>query len=132
MENARQTKQKQTLAMLLAALGNMIFGFSFLFSKAAFGLTSVRVTPFLLLSHRFLLAFAVMNILRLIGVGTVRLKGKPVGKLLLLGLLQPVLYFIFENYALKDTESYFSAILLSLIPAATMVCGFAFLKEKIS
>ncbi len=118
---------KQTHKAILASLiGNSIFGFSFLFSKVALDL----VTPFVLLSIRFLTAFLVLNLLRLTGKCTVSLKGKPVGLLLLLGLVQPVFYFICETYGIAMTSASFSGVMIGLAPVVGLVFGVLFLKEK--
>ena len=92
--------KRSTLATLAGLLGYSIFGFSFLFSKLALELT----TPFVLLSVRFLTAFLVMNLLVLTGKMKLSLRGKPVRMLLLLGLVQPVVYFICENYGIALTS----------------------------
>ena len=90
---------KQTKKAILACLiGNSIFGFSFLFSKVALGI----VSPFVLLSIRFLTAFLVLNLLCLTGKCKISLRGKPVGLLLLLGLVQPVCYFICDGMNMKN------------------------------
>lgn len=113
-------------AYLATLLGYSIFGFSFLFSKIALGLT----TPFVLLSIRFLVAFGVLNLLWLTGKCTLSLRGKPVGMLLLLGFVQPVLYFIFESYGISQTSASFSGVMIGLAPVVGLVFGVAFLKEK--
>jgi len=117
----------QTLKATLAGLlGYSIFGFSFLFSKIALDLT----TPFVLLSVRFLTAFAVLNLLLLTGKMTLSLKGKPVKLLLLLGLVQPVLYFICEAYGISMTSASFSGVMIGLAPVMGLIFGVLFLKEK--
>ena len=116
------------LATLAGLLGYSIFGFSFLFSKIALGLT----TPFVLLSVRFLTAFLVMNVLVLTGRMKLSLRGKPVKMLLLLGLVQPVVYFICENYGIALTFASFSGIMLSIIPIAGLAMGRLILKESCS
>ena len=120
--------KKPTLATLAGLLGYSIFGFSFLFSKVALGLT----TPLVLLSVRFLTAFLVMNLLVLTGKMRLSLGGKPVRMLLLLGLVQPVVYFICENYGIALTSASFSGIMLGIIPIAGLVLGRLFLKEPCS
>ena len=120
--------KKSTLATFAGLLGYSIFGFSFLFSKIALDLT----TPFVLLSVRFLTAFLVMNLLVLSGKMKLSLRGKPVRMLLLLGLVQPVGYFICENYGIALTSSSFSGIMLGIIPIAGLVLGRLFLKERCS
>ena len=116
--------KRSTLATLAGLLGYSIFGFSFLFSKLALELT----TPFVLLSVRFLTAFLVMNLLVLTGKMKLSLGGKPVRMLLLLGLVQPVVYFICENYGIALTSTSFSGIMLGIIPIAGLVLGRLILK----
>lgn len=112
-------------ATLCALLGYSIFGFSFLFSKIALDL----VSPFVLLSIRFLAAFLVLNLLLLTGKMRLSLKGKPVKKLLLLGFTQPVLYFIFESYGISMTTAAFSGLMIGLAPVIGLIFGVVFLRE---
>lgn len=118
--------QKTHKGMLAAFGGNFIFGLSFLFSKTALNVT----TPAVLLCWRFLLAFAVMNLLLLTGKFKISFKGKPVGALLLMGLCQPVLYFFFENYGLLYSNATFSSVMIALVPIASLVFGALFMKER--
>lgn len=113
-------------ATAAALLGNSIFGFSFLFSSVALKVAS----PFVLLSARFLLAFLTLNLLLLTGKQKLDLKGKPIKKLLLLGLTQPVLYFIFENYGIAMTTSSFSGVMLGLMPVMGLILGRVMLGER--
>lgn len=115
-----------TKAILAAFLGNTIFGLSFLFSSVALE----HAQPFVLLSIRFLTAFLVLNLVIRLGKIPFSLKGKPVKKLVLLGLLQPVLYFIFESYGIAMTSSSFSGIMLGLAPVAGLVLEVVFLHER--
>ena len=115
-----------TLATLASLAGYSIFGFSFLFSKLALDMT----TPFVLLAVRFLTAFLVLNLLLLTGKAKISLKGKPVLPLLLMGLVQPVIYFICEAYGISMTSSSFSGVMIGLVPVAGLVFGVLFLKEK--
>lgn len=117
--------RKTHKAMWAAFGGNCIFGFSFLFTKVALRVT----TPSVLLAWRFLLAFAVMNLLLLTGKIRLSFRGKPVGMLLLMGALQPVLYFYFENYGLLYSNATFSAIMIALVPIASLIYGALFLRE---
>ena len=113
-------------ATLAALLGYSIFGFSFLFTKIALGVA----TPLVLISVRFLVAFLLLNLLLLLGKKRLSLKGKPVGKLLLLGLVQPVLYFVLESYGVALTTAAFSGLMLGLVPVIGLVLGVLFLKES--
>ena len=116
-------KQKALLCLLAA---NVIFGFSFLFSKIAFSQTS----PMIALSIRFLLAFALLNVLVLCKVVRLRIGGRDIRKLILVSLLEPTLYFICESYGIKWTSASFSGAVIALIPVAAMALGAIFLKEK--
>ena len=102
-----------------------VFGLSFIFSKMALNI----VTPAILLTFRFGLAFILLNLLLLTGKVRFSLKGKSIGWLILLGLLQPVLYFFCENYGIQMTTATFSAAMIALIPIAAMLGGMVFLKE---
>jgi len=119
-------KNKSLAATVAALVGYSIWGFSFLFSKIALGMAS----PFVLLAYRYVGAFLIMNLIVLSGRVRLSLRGKPVGKLLLMGLVMPVCYFIFETYGIDMTSSSYSGIILSLIPVAGLILGRIFLKEK--
>ena len=113
-----------TLAALCACI---IFGFSFMASRIAMAHT----TPNMLLSLRFTAALVIMSLLMLFGAGSLHLKGKPIGRFLLLGLCQPVIYFIGESNGIKFTNSSFSGIMIALIPIITAANSALFLHEKL-
>lgn len=102
-----------------------VFGLSFLFSKMALNI----VHPSVLLTFRFGLAFLLLNCLLLTGKVRLRLKGKRIGRLLLLGFLQPVIYFLCESYGIQMTTATFSAVMIALVPIAAMLGGMIFLRE---
>jgi len=117
---------KTTKATIAALLGYSIFGFSFLFSKLALNVAQ----PLVLISVRFLAAFLTLNILMLTGTIKLSLRGKPVHKLLLLGFVHPVLYFILESYGISMTTAAFSGLMIGLSPVIGLVFGVLFLKER--
>lgn len=116
---------KSAKAILAALLGYSIFGFSFLFSKLALDVAA----PSVLLAIRFLVAFGVLNLMLLAGKQKITVKGKPVGKLLLMGLIQPVIYFICEANGIALTTASFSGVMIGLSPVAGLLFGVLFLKE---
>lgn len=120
---ADKTQLKGAVAALAA---NIIFGFSFLFSKTA--LTVAH--PLLILAVRFTVAFIALNLLMLFGFVKIELKGKKKGGLFLMALAQPFLYFIFELYGISLTSSALSGLIISLVPVAVMLLSTLFLKEK--
>ncbi len=111
--------------MLAATAAFIIFGFSYLFSKMALNLTE----PAILLGARFFVTFIALNLLVFTRVMKVNLRGKPIGAAILLGVVQPVIYFIFENYGLKYTTTSFTGMISAVSPIFTAILGAIFLKE---
>lgn len=109
-----------------ALITNVIFGFSFLFSKVALKYAH----PLVILPVRFTLAFAVLNLMWLTGIVKMELKGKPKKRILIMALAQPLFYFIFELYGIELTSSALSGVIISLVPVAVLLLSAVFLKEK--
>ena len=118
--------KKSTLATLSAFLANLIFGFSFIFSKMALNVTDV----FVLLAWRFLIAFVLMLVVVALKIQKVNYKGKKISQVVLLAILQPFLYFIFEQYGILMTTTAFSGVLLATVPVVVMAISGVLLKEK--
>ncbi|MBR6753402.1 MAG: DMT family transporter [Clostridia bacterium] len=128
-----QMQKKTGPAMLAAAVGNGIFGFSFMFSRMAMDAAS----PLTLLMYRFTLAFLFINIVALWAHLTkkegwlrFRIPWKKSLPLFVLGLLQPVIYFLCESWGIKLTNATVSGVIIALIPIAALGGGALFLKEK--
>ncbi len=107
---------------------HVIFGFSFIFSKRALDLT----TPFVLLGIRFIVAFFILNII--IAVKKIRLDfKKPLfGTLILLGLFEPVIYFVAENYAVTLISTSIIGTILAVVPVISVTLGFFILGERVT
>lgn len=118
-------KNKTVTATISAIISQTIFGFSFMFSKIALEFAS----PVVQLADRLVLAFIALNIVLLTGKVKVNFKGKKVWKVFLLGLFQPTLYFIFESYGIKLTNSTFSSVMIALVPVVSLVFAIFMLKE---
>lgn len=117
---------KNTMFPYIAAIiSSILFGLSFLFSKIAISVAS----PLALVAFRFLLAFSIMSFLIFIKVFKVNYKNKPIKELVLLCVAEPVVYFIFETYGIKETSSSIAGLMLSIIPIAVTILGVYFLKE---
>lgn len=133
-----QEKKKRTLSLVFALLAAVIFGMSFMFSKLALEVAK----PTVLLAFRFITAFVAMSLV--IGVnalvGKLRgrplfafsLKGKPIGSLVLLGLIQPVLYFFCENYGILYTSSAVAGTIIAVVPIACILMDVLVLHEKVT
>lgn len=133
-KNNSSEKNIKLLALLAVIGGNVIFGFSFLFSKVALEI----VEPTILIAVRFTVAFAVLNLIVLVGklfkkeTFSFSLKGKPKKQVLLLALCQPVIYFIAESYGIKFTSSSFAGIIIAMIPIVGIVSDAVIMHSKIS
>lgn len=131
MSGKNVSDKKEAAAMLAVIGGNVIFGFSFLFSKVALDI----VAPTVLIAVRFSVAFLVLNIIvllqKILKKGSFLLKGKPKKQVLLLALCQPVIYFIAESYGIKLTSSSFAGIIIAMIPIVGIVLDAIIMRSKI-
>lgn len=131
-------KRIHTLSLLAAITAAVIFGMSFMFSKLALEKTA----PTVLLAVRFTVAVAAMTLVILVNalVGKLRgrplftfsLRGKPVYQLLLLGIVQPVAYFIFENYGILYTSSAVAGTIIAAVPVCCILMDVLVLHEKVT
>ena len=103
-----------------------IFGFTFMFSKVA--LEYVR--PVGLIAYRFLIAFIALEILRQFKVFKISVNRSKILPLLLVAILQPVLYFIFETYGILKTTSGEAGMMIALIPIFVTLLSAMIIKEK--
>ena len=118
----------KTIPATIAAIATCtIYGLSFMSTRLALQ----EVSPTILLGVRFLLAFLCMNLVIAFSKNKIRLKGKPVCRFLLLGLSQPVIYFISETEGIRLTNSSFSGIMISLIPVVAAALSAIFLKNRL-
>jgi len=116
---------RKMLSRLAAVLTQTIWGFSFISSKIAFEYAS----PVILLAYRFTVAFIVMHLIRTAAGIRFDMKGKPVKELMILGILQPIIYFLCENYGIEMSSASFSGVMIALIPIASLVGATIFLRE---
>lgn len=112
-------------AIFCAALGNIIWGFSFLFTKV--GLTVVS-DPYIMLAHRFIISSVIMLFPMLMGKTKLSFKGKKWGSVLLL-LATQLCYYLFEGYSILYTNSTIAGLVLAVVPVVTIGTGALFLKE---
>ena len=119
-------KKREFKALLAAIACHAFWGFSFLASRK--GLDAAPV--FVLLSHRFALSFLAINLLLLVGVGKLELRGKALWKPLLLGLMEPVIYFLTEQYGILHSNTVFSGVMIAMIPIVSTLAAAPILGEK--
>lgn len=118
-------KENKTVLATLAAFGaQVIFGFSFMFTKIALGFAS----PLAVIADRYIVAFLGLTVVMFATKTKIKLD-KNLWKLVLMSIFQPVLYFIFETYGIQLTTSAFSSIMISMIPVVSMIGGIFILGE---
>ena len=119
-------KDKKIILATLAALGaQMIFGFSFMFTKIALRFAS----PMTVIADRYIIAFLSMSLV-LIATKTKIKISKNIWKLVAMSLFQPLLYFIFESYGIKLTTSAFSSVMIKLFSKdedPVVISGYQFI-----
>lgn len=132
-------ERKIRLATLGALTGNSIFGFSFMFSRMALGVTS----PFVMLMYRFILAAVLLGAIAWVCArkgerqaenGEIHwlrfsLRGRNIAPLLALGIVQPVAYFLCESYGISMTNATFSGVIIALVPIVALAAGTLVLHE---
>ncbi len=119
-------RAKNVRSLLAAIVCHALWGLSFVASRTALS----KAHMFVLLSHRFLLAFLVMNLLLLFRLARVRLRGKRVLLVVLLGVFEPVVYFFGEQYGILHTNTVFSGVMIAMIPIVSMMAAAFVLREK--
>ena len=104
---------------------SLIFGCSFLITARAMQLVGIID----LLSMRYLIAFAVFEILR-ITVFKFKISIRDFISMLPLAIFMPVGYYIFEAIGIKGASSMAAGIMVSFEPVLILIIEILFLKEK--
>lgn len=121
------TKEKSYI--YLGFIYSTIFGFSFMFTKLT--LSYVR-DIYHMLAFRFSVAFLIMTLLLLFKVIKVNYRGKNFKWLFILGLFQPILYFIFETKGIDLLPSSQAGIMIASVPMVVLALAMIFLNERTS
>ena len=117
---------EKTKAYLAALSFSTIIGFSFLFTKVALGFAS----PLTNLAHRYTVAAIVLFILQQSKLIQVKLSKEDILSILPMSLFYPILFFMFQSFALQYISSSEAGILQALVPIITLILASIFLKEK--
>lgn len=113
-------------AMFCAVGAQVLWGLSFLASAIG----QETASPFVLMSYRFDIALLILTVPVILGKQKLDLKGKNILPLLLIGTMEPCIYFIGEQYGLKYSNSAFSGIMVAVIPIVTLILAAIFLKQR--
>ena len=113
-------------AYLAAVFKAIIYGTTVIFVGKLLETTDV----FDVLALRFLTSACAFLLLQAFGIIKVNFKGKSLKLLAATALFEPVLYFTFETYGIKNTTVIMAGILTALAPFFTVALETIFLKEK--
>ena len=117
---------QQVVGSLSAIICCCLWGFSFLFTKQV----TASVSAVTLLAWRFTVAFVLMSLCIPFGWMKIQLKGKRIGLLLLIAVLQPVVYYTGETLGIDYTTASESGIMIACIPIVTLIMSTIILKHK--
>lgn len=117
-------KKSAMLPVAAAAMGNVFWGFSFLFTR-----TALQVAPpEIMLSVRFTLSLLIMTVPLLLGKETVSFKGKSVWPMLGMAAAEAMVFFT-ESYGILHTNATFAGVMVAVTPIVAMVLAALVLKE---
>lgn len=119
-------KNKTLIGCVSAAVCEVLFGLSYLFTKQV----TASVSAMDLLSWRFMVAFIVMTVCVLTGIIKINLRGKNLRPLILIAIFQPVIYFVAETLGIAGTTASESGSFLACIPVATLIASTLILRKK--
>lgn len=105
----------------------VIWGLSFVAVKAALE----TIPPFSLVFFRFALAGVLFALVSVFRGGLPRLPLQAHGKLFVMALFEPGLYFIFETYGLQYTTAQKAALIIAAIPVSVTLFARVLIKERI-
>ena len=122
----RERKNNVILRATLASiLCHFCWGLSFMASRTALNEAHV----FILLSHRFLISFLLLHLFprQIAGLKQAKHAALP---LLALGLAQPAVYFLGEQFGILHSTTGFSGVMIAMIPVVTTLAAAPILKER--
>jgi drug/metabolite transporter (DMT)-like permease len=119
------SKNKVALGVVSIIVCEVLFGFSFLFTKTA----TASVSALTLLSWRFVTAFVMMSLCALAGIIKLDFRHKSISPLVLVAFFHPVLYFIGETAGIQITTASESGAIIACIPVVAILMSIIILKE---
>lgn len=122
-------KDSKLVFYLLIGICSSFWGFSFFATTLAlrYGISTIE-----LLMMRWSIAAILFIALAITKVIKVDFKGKNIKQVLLIGIMQPCIYSIFETAGIGLTSTSESSILIATIPAAVLLVGVLFFNKKIT
>jgi drug/metabolite transporter (DMT)-like permease len=106
----------------------LVFGGSYIAMKAALE----TVNPMQVVLIRYVMGAIILYSVYFLQKNKQKIKPEDLKYMILLGLLEPGLFFIFDAYGLKYTTPVRATIIISTVPVITAFLAVPFLKEKLT
>jgi len=113
---------------ILVVLAMIFWGMSFIWTKIVFKTYDPVTTIF----FRLIISVVVLFAFMIISGVKIKIDKKDFKYFILSSVFNPFLYFIGENYGLKEVSAFFTSVIISTIPVVTPFFVFFFYKEKIT
>ncbi len=113
---------------ILVVLAMIFWGMSFIWTKIVFQTYDPVTTIF----FRLIISVVVLFAFMIISGVEIKIDKKDIKYFILSSVFNPFLYFIGENYGLKEVSAFFTSVIISTIPVVTPFFVFFFYKEKIT
>ena len=121
-------KNKKVQLYIIIVLSMVFWGMSFVWSTIVFRYLEPITTVFFRLILSSGILFAGLKIFGKIE----KIKREHYKMFLISALFNPFLYFLGENFGLKNTSATISAVIIATIPVFSPIAAFFFLKERLS
>jgi len=121
-------KNKKVQLYIIIVLSMVFWGMSFVWSTIVFRYLEPITTVFFRLILSSAILFAGLKIFGKIE----KIKREHYKMFLISALFNPFLYFLGENFGLKNTSATISAVIIATIPVFSPIAAFFFLKERLS
>lgn len=119
-------KNKLLIGCLCALFCELLFGFSYLFTKQI----TASFSTLTLLGWRFTVAFILMNFCLVTKLIQIDLKGKNLRPLFAIAIFQPIIYYVSEALGISLTTTSESGSVIACIPITTLIASALILKKK--
>lgn len=123
----RQNGSNNTTVYIVAIIGSIFFGMTFLGAKLAL----MKLDAIEVLACRWTLAFMLFVAAILLGLIKVDFRKKPVWLAMVMAFIQPCINTICETCGVDMTTTSESAIMYAMIPIAVVLISRIFLKQRI-
>lgn len=106
----------------------MFWGLSFVWTKQLL----MVFTPLLIIFFRLILSFLILSIFAKFSKKLQKIEKTDYWFLILVSIMQPFLYFIFEGYGIQNSTASVASILIATIPLFTLIGAYFLFREKLS